>query len=204
MIPTLQDTASNATTTYYPCEDGTTEAQAIAYNDLQWILEGYVQTVINVFGLTANLIAIPVLISKELCNTFNRTLAVLAVFDLLFNVCDLLETRRQLHGTNDLHQLMFPLLRFVQNVSMLASIYTTMVVALERYFAVSKPISAFMDDGSGQKWWRVLSYIAPVFLFAVVFNLPTYFEIYVVSDGLCHYHYQANSTFEVNVTQPIG
>ena len=101
-------------------------------SDIQFILEGCIQTIINVFGLTANIVAIPVLVSKELGNMFNRTLAILAVFDFMFNVCDLLETARMLIGPTDLHTILFPFLRFTQNVAMVASIYTTVVLALER------------------------------------------------------------------------
>ena len=61
---------------------------------------------------------------------------------------------------------------------MVASIYTTVVVAVERYYAVTRPISAFVDD-SGGKWKKVLVFIIPVLIFSIIFNLPTFFEFRV-------------------------
>ena len=61
---------------------------------------------------------------------------------------------------------------------MVASIYTTVVVAVERYYAVTRPISAFVDD-SGGKWEKVLVFIIPVLIFSIIFNLPTFFEFRV-------------------------
>ena len=77
---------------------------------------------------------------------------------------------------------------------MVASIYTTVVVALERYVSVSKPFDAFaasassafstMEDERRMLYRRVL---APVFLFSLLFNLPTFFEFHVIN-------YAANET----------
>ena len=47
-----------------------------------------------------------------------------------------------------------------------------------RYLAVSKPISAFVEDG-GCGWRRVMAYVGPVIVFVILFNIPTYFELYV-------------------------
>ena len=52
------------------------------------------------------------------------------------------------------------------------------VVAVERYHAVTRPLSAFVDD-SGGKWKKVLVFIVPVLLFSFVFNIPTFFEFVV-------------------------
>jgi hypothetical protein len=51
-------------------------------------------------------------------------------------------------------------------------------VAIERYYAVTRPISAFVDDGHG-KWKKVIAFIAPVLVFSVIFNIPTFFEFRV-------------------------
>ena len=74
------------------CEDFPSHEEAHGIlAPLTEVLEGQILTVVNIFGVTANLLAIPILGSRELRNTFNRTLAVLAVFDLMYNICDLLE-----------------------------------------------------------------------------------------------------------------
>ena len=58
---------------------------------------------------------------------------------------------------------------------MMASIYTTVIVTLERYVAVSRPLSAFVEDGS-DSWRKVFAYILPMFVVTVAFNMPKFFE----------------------------
>ena len=54
---------------------------------------------INVFfsdlGFIANAIAIPILLSKEMTNVFNRMLSVLSFVDNIFIVCSILEAIRK-------------------------------------------------------------------------------------------------------------
>ena len=140
------------------CRDGSTAEDLALYETISWWMEGVIQIVINVIGIIANLLAIPVLLSRKLTNVFNRTLAILAVFDAIFNLCDILESVRMYHGggCRSSHIYLFPYVLYpLQNITMVASIYTTVVVAVERYHAVTRPLSAFVDDGGG-KWKKVL------------------------------------------------
>ena len=163
------------------CRDGSTTEDIELYQKISWWMEGVIQIIINIIGIIANCIAIPVLLSRKLTNVFNRTLAILAVLDAIFNLCDILESVRMFHGGDcrDAHIYLFPYLLYpLQNITMVASIYTTVVVAIERYYAVTRPISAFVDDGHG-KWKKVIVFIAPVLVFSVIFNIPTFFEFRV-------------------------
>ncbi|TRY70921.1 hypothetical protein TCAL_16382 [Tigriopus californicus] len=68
---------------------------------------------------------------------------------------------------------------------MVGSIYTTVVVALERYVAVSKPFNVYMEntgDGNILRWRKLCQYVGPVVVFSVFFNIPTFFEFQVISD----------------------
>ena len=71
---------------------------------------------------------------------YSRTLAFLAVFDTVYLTCDILDSIRQYFPpVHPVHTYAFPYLLYpLQNVAMVASIYTTVVVALERYVAVSR------------------------------------------------------------------
>ena len=71
-------------------------------------------------------------------------------------------------------------------MAMVASIYMTVLVALERYIAVSRPISTYVAGGGGgdqegrmKSWLKVLTYVGPVILFSVVINVSTFFEFAV-------------------------
>ena len=163
------------------CRDGSTGNDLQLYETISWWLEGVIQIIINIIGIIANCIAIPVLLSRKLTNVFNRTLAILAVLDAIFNMCDILESVRMFHGggCRPTHIYLFPYVLYpLQNITMVASIYTTVVVAVERYYAVTRPISAFVDDGHG-KWKKVLVFVTPVLVFSILFNIPTFFEFRV-------------------------
>ena len=68
-------------------------------------------------------------------------------------------------------------------MAMVASIYMTVVIALERYIAVSRPISAYVaggdQEGMIKLWLNVLKYAGPVILLSVVINISTFLEFFV-------------------------
>ena len=146
---------------------------------------------------------------RRLVNLFNRTLAVLAVIDNIFIACDLLESLRRFRPVPShnyaatyallpmqVQNIVLLFLKgdascglinfFLQNMAMVASIYITVVIALERYIAVSRPISTYVsggdDEGILKAWLRVLKYVGPVILFSVVINISTFFE-FVIKEG---------------------
>ncbi len=102
------------------------------------------------------------------------------------------------------HTLLYPHLLYpLQNIALVASIYTTMLVALERYsdighfnllpytlilisihryIAVSRPINVFLRNEDELRWRKVWLYVGPVLAFSVLFNLPTFFHFYVTYD----------------------
>ena len=68
---------------------------------------------------------------------------------------------------------------------MMASIYTTIIISIERYIAVSKPLDSNMGsyeivDG---EWKNALLYTMPVALFSLGFSVPRYFEVLVTSNS---------------------
>ena len=61
---------------------------------------------------------------------------------------------------------------------MTTSMYTTVVLAFNRYYAVSQPIHVYVNTATGTTK-RVLINIILVLSFAIMFNLPKFFEFYV-------------------------
>ena len=53
-----------------------------------------------------------------------------------------------------------------------ASTYITVVLALERYKAVWRPVEYRNSVLSGDPWCRVFTYVAPVIVLSVLFNVP--------------------------------
>lgn len=157
------------------------------FQEIGWWFDSVLHTTICVVGLIANLVSIVVLLSHHLTNVFYRTLAFLALFDFLFITCDLLESIRRGYQHHDcetipyyqtIHLLLFPtFLRPLQSISMMASTYTTIVVALGRYLAVSKPISTMVNNVKGS-WKTVMKYVLPVVAFSIIFKFPIFFEFF--------------------------
>jgi hypothetical protein len=58
-----------------------------------------------------------------------------------------------------------------------AAIYITVVLALERYRAVWRPIEYHNNINGVNPWRRVFNYIVPVIVIVVLFNLPKFFEV---------------------------
>ena len=65
----------------------------------------------------------------------------------------------------------------LNSIAIVASIITTVVLALERFLAVSKPIAYHNATLGINPWRRVMNYIIPVFVFSIIFNVSKFFEI---------------------------
>ena len=131
-------------------------------------------------GLAANTISIPILRAKDLyTSTFNRLLIVLAVIDNAYLILALFESARNEMGlATDVHTAAFAFALYpLHNIMLCLSIYMTVVLAMERHRAVSKPIDYHTIIVSGRQWQRVFHYVGPVLAFSVVFNLPKFFEL---------------------------
>ena len=55
-----------------------------------------------------------------------------------------------------------------------------MVLALERFLAVSKPIEYHNATQGMNPWRRGLNYVIPVMVFSTFFSIPKFFETKVV------------------------
>jgi hypothetical protein len=156
---------------------------------LRFVLVKCVSIGINLFGLIANSIAINVLFKHDLKSIFNKTLLILAIFDIVFNACDILETIRVTHYDRGsclpmpfyqkAHLYLFPqFLRPLREFASITSMYTTVVIALERYLAVSKPIITFVEREENN-WKKVFSRVGPLMAFSFLLILPLSFEFFI-------------------------
>ena len=114
---------------------------------------------------------------------FNRILVFLAVFDNIFICCSILEAVRKnfgpLHDVVHVYAFAYFLYQ-LQSMAIVSSIFTTVVLAVERCLAVAKPIEYHNAVQGTNPWRRVFHYIVPVIIISVVFNTPKYFEIDVI------------------------
>ena len=104
------------------------------YNNISWLFENVLQTVIGIAGLLANASAIPILCSKEMSSIFNRLLVLLAVYDNFYIICSLLEAMRKRNSHSEIHEHAFAYgLYQLHNFVLCGSIFLTVALALERY-----------------------------------------------------------------------
>ena len=158
---------------------------------LKFVLVGCVAIGMNLFGLIANSIAINVLFKHDLKSLFNKTLVILAILDIVFNACDISEIIRLFHYDNHFEsclsrsffrtihlyltsQFLRPLRFFAATTSM----YTTAVIAIERYLAVSKPILTFFEREENN-WKKVFLRMGPLMAFSFILVLPRFFEYFI-------------------------
>ena len=186
-----------------------TEEQWIFYNAFTWWLEGFGSVLIGSMGIFFNITTIVVLLGGELATSFfNWLLVCLSVFDSLFLLNGILEAFRNHLGLGtDLHDYIFVVFLFpFRSIVMCCSTYTTVILALERYNALVRPIS-HQSQGlrSGKQslknyfcvhWTRLLKYVAPILILATLFYIPKRLEIELATKEWC----DENDTKKENCT----
>ncbi len=164
-----------------------TEDELNFYTTVSWWLDGLLQTLLGSIGFLANALAIPILCSKEMNSIFNKLLVFLAVFDNFYIVCSVLEGLRKHKSFSQWHEYAFGYFLYpLHNFVLCCSIYITVTLALERYRAVWRPVEYHNKVKGANPWRRVTTtYIIPVLVFSVIFNIPKLFEVeFVVKEGL--------------------
>jgi len=142
-------------------------------------LEGVVQTTFAVAGILVNLVSSLILASKEMRNAFNLLLIALAFFDSCYLFGSILESfRKSFHMVTRIHTLLFPYLLYPgQMIMMTASVFMTVAIAMERYWAVHYPLDYnFAMNDESASFRRLLKYVIPVITFAFTFNIPKFME----------------------------
>ena len=171
------------------CECGSTFEEDEIFEKIKWWLEGVVQIAINSFGLVGNSICLQVLLLKDQRSLFNMTLIILTCFDSIFNATDILESLRRVHYDRSscseppilqtLHLYIWPYFLYpLRNIAMTSSIYMIVVLATERYIAVSNPIISYIARDK-TKWKSVLGYTSVMVTLVIACMSPLFFEFKV-------------------------
>ena len=188
------------------CGMSSEEAESIE-KPLRFVLVNCLSIGINLFGIIANSIATTILLKHDLKSIFNKTLLVLAIFDAAFNAVDILETIRSVYYDNGsclpmpsyqkIHLYLTPqFLRPLRMFLIITSMYTTVVIALERYLAVSKPILAFVERDE-KNWKKVFCMLGPVMFVSFLLAVPLCFEFFI--DPKCTLCFNDRQVGELNM-----
>ena len=166
------------------CPDVTDWDQKII-SFFQFWISGVVLCAVGFTGLILNLIAIIVLSSSQRTNRifFNKILISLFIFDFIYLTMEVLDTLGfQFRLITKAHILLYPqLLRPLTKISLTASIFMTVAIAYERFAAIRSPIKhrQYLSSKGFQRR-SLIKYLVCVILWAIVLNIPIWFESEII------------------------
>ena len=145
---------------------------------------GVIKTVIVIIGILMNILFCFILSRKQLRNVFNSLLIALAIFDTLFLILestekDYLSVSWNSGVLSQIQILLFPKLLYpLRRIVFFSSMYMTVAISLERYIAVTCPISLHLQLKNDKKAQiiRFLKYFVTVFVASIVVTIPNFFE----------------------------
>ena len=121
-----------------------TENQLQFITSLSWWIHGVVSSVISVAGMLANLGSCFILTKKDMRNSFNLLLVMLAVYDTCYLLGAILDAilKDFVALKTDLHIVLFPHFLYpLHSIAMSGSVLMTVSIAFERYTAVHFPLN---------------------------------------------------------------
>ena len=159
-----------------------TESQEMISRTISWTFECVLTLMVAPLGVIFNILALYTLTSTKLFHSFfNKLLAFMAVYDILYLLVSISEAVRQFLFKSCLHDYIFVIIVYpVRSMLMCCSTYTTLELAFERYNNVCKPIANFQKHGNRRQkseWKRLAINIVPVLIFSILFYLPKFFEL---------------------------
>ncbi|XP_059087651.1 FMRFamide receptor-like [Tigriopus californicus] len=146
-------------------------------NMFGFITEGILLTSISTFGFIGNAMSVYVLLKGSVKGLFSSLLTNLALFDGLFLIMAILTfglpTLSSTYKSNVFLKIM-PVCYGFTHVFRVGSVYSTLSVTMERFFAIVLP---FKDFEILKKWL-----VPGTAIFAISYNIPKFFEVTSVTD----------------------
>ena len=156
------------------------------FEEYNWWVETIGNLSFGCIGVFLNFATIIVLSSSTMLNNFfNRLLICLAVFDTLYLSCEISEVFRHRHHTFIQQQVFVYFTYPMRNIFMFSSVYMTVVLAFERYQAITNPVKYRSKMVGTSMNSHLISNVAPGFSFAVIYYIPKFLDLYVGKEKDC-------------------
>ena len=139
--------------------------------------------IIGTFGIIGNVLAI-VMFSRQLLQqkSFYGLMLSLAAFDLLYITTSFfvygIPPHSDEYKSSAIHKCSLPWIRSLTKIAMTGNIYFTMAITIERYVTVCHPFYRVSHS------WPTKRLVLFLVVFAILYNIPTFFELKVNNDLL--------------------
>ena len=163
-----------------------------------WWMEGLGTITIASIGIIFNVTIIVVVFGSDLAaHFFNWLLACLAIFDSFHLINEILEAFRNYFGSTQLHDYIFVyFLHYFRSTILCCSEYMTVLLAVERYNALSKPEHHILQPNEytipnnltkyfSTYWKRLIKNVLPIIIFSSLLYVPKLFEARVEEEEVC-------------------
>ena len=111
--------------------------------------------------------------------TINGGLICLAIFDTLYISCEISEVFRHRHNTFLQQSIFVNFVYPIRNMFMFSSVYMTLVLAFERFQAITDPMKFRIRGVRTSINQELCTHVLPGVIFAVIYYLPKFFELEV-------------------------
>ena len=152
-------------------EDCEYECDVEFEDKIEFVFEVVLLGIIGLFGLFGNTAAVVMFARMRKQLNFHRIMIMLAIFDSILVFINML-TFVTPHVSSEFNfDSIAPVIIPIAQIAMTGSIYATMAIALERYMIACKPFYVISHK------WSAKRYIIPIVVFAILYNLPKFFEL---------------------------
>lgn len=185
----------NSTTCFQPSQLG--EDELYFYFTYLWWMEGFGSILIGSLGIIFNLITIIVVLSSELAaHFFNWLLVCLALLDNFHLLNGILDALRNHFGISELNYVYVFFLHYFRSVIMCCLEYLKLMLAVERYHALSKPDECALTNCCRRSpfpikkyfamyWVRLAKYVCPIIVFTSMLYIPKIMEVQFEEKQFC-------------------
>ncbi|CAM6054402.1 unnamed protein product [Sphagnum tenellum] len=168
-------------------------ASAEEDNLFSFVTEGVLLTSISILGLVGNAMSVFVLLKTSMRGNFSKLLTSLASFDGLFLLSAIFTFGLPVLSARYKQQVyiyVIPITYGLSHTFRVGSVYSTLNVTLERFFAIVLP---FRDFSSLKKWL-----LPSTAVFAVAYNVPKFFELTTQVDPVTNETFVTGSSLRKN------
>ena len=157
--------------------------------------EGIILIGIGTIGIIGNLIAIPYFgrrIPRQ--QTFYMLLTCLSICDLIVVISGIMLYGLPKVSENYANITYMPIAPYVFpmfEMGCTGGIYFTMAISIERYFVVCRPFWYLAQSISSK------IYVIPIFSFAIIYNIPKFFEIRTVAEFVTYTNHTIKKDLDI-------